>query len=178
MTSIHVDLDSVEWTPGSAYKGPDARYQGQEVFYRKVLSDRRQEGGGLAVLSKICPPPGKMIKTVAVARSEEHVFNLREPVCIILPTRTVSVSTGTSVVWKACPPDVTYQLATDQKLPPPAAETPHWSTGWRIPKSCPVFWMPLNRNTTCPEFVPGACGTVHVVAKEVIEALAPLSHHA
>jgi hypothetical protein len=42
-----------------------------------VLSDRRQEGGGLAVLSKICPPPGKMVKTVAVARSEEHVFNLR-----------------------------------------------------------------------------------------------------
>ena len=77
MTSIHVDLDSIEWTPGSAYKGPDALYQGQEVFYRKVLSDRRQEGGGLAVLSKICPPPGKMVKTVAVARSEEHVFNLR-----------------------------------------------------------------------------------------------------
>ena len=77
MTSIHVDLDSIEWTPGSAYKGPDALYQGHEVFYRKVLSDRRQKGGGLAVLSKICPPPGKMVKTVAVARSEEHVFNLR-----------------------------------------------------------------------------------------------------
>jgi hypothetical protein len=62
MTSIHVDLDSIEWTPGSAYKGPDALYQGQEVFYRKVLSDRRQEGGGLALLSKICPPPGKMVQ--------------------------------------------------------------------------------------------------------------------
>jgi hypothetical protein len=77
MTSIHMDLSSIEWTPGSAYKGPEALYRGQEVFYRKVLSDRRQEGGGLAVLSKICPPPGKMVKTVAVARSEEHVFNLR-----------------------------------------------------------------------------------------------------
>ena len=62
MTSIHVDLDSIEWTLSSAYKGPDALYQGQEVFYRKVLSDRRQEGGGLAVLSKICPPPGKWSK--------------------------------------------------------------------------------------------------------------------
>jgi hypothetical protein len=71
MTSIHVDLDSVEWTPGWTYKGPDALYQGQEVFYRKVLSDRR-----LAMLSKICPLPGKMVKTAAVARSEEHVFNL------------------------------------------------------------------------------------------------------
>ena len=29
------------------------------------------------MLSKICPTPGKMVKTVAVARSEEHVFNLR-----------------------------------------------------------------------------------------------------
>jgi hypothetical protein len=77
MASIYVDLDNIEWTPGSAYKGLDALYQGQEVFYRKVLSDRRQEGGGLAVLSKTCPPPGKMVKTVAVARSEEHVFNLR-----------------------------------------------------------------------------------------------------
>jgi hypothetical protein len=77
MASIHVDLDSIEWTPGSVYKGPHALYQGQEVFYRKVLSDRRHQGGGLAVLSKICPPPGKMVKTVAVARSEEHVFNLR-----------------------------------------------------------------------------------------------------
>jgi hypothetical protein len=76
MPSIHADLDSLEWTPGSAYKGPDALYQGQEVFYRKVLSDRRQEGGGLAVLARVCPPPGKMVKTVAVARSEEHVFNL------------------------------------------------------------------------------------------------------
>lgn len=76
MRSIHADLDDIEWTPGSAYKGASALYQGQEVFYRKVLSDRRQEGGGLAVLSKVCPPPGKMVKTVAVARSEEHVFNL------------------------------------------------------------------------------------------------------
>jgi hypothetical protein len=33
-----------------------AAQHGAEVFYRKVLSDRRQEGGGLAVLSKICPP--------------------------------------------------------------------------------------------------------------------------
>jgi hypothetical protein len=76
MPSIHVDLDSIEWMPGSAYKGPNALYRGEEVFYRKVLSDRRHDGGGLAVLSKVCPPPGKLVKTVAVARSEEHVFNL------------------------------------------------------------------------------------------------------
>jgi hypothetical protein len=76
MPSIHVDFDKLGWTPGSAYKGPNALHQGQEVFYRKVLSDRRADGGGLAVLSKICPPPGKLVKTIAIARSEEHVFNL------------------------------------------------------------------------------------------------------
>src|SRR5215831_6884758 len=77
MTSTHRNLDRMGWTPGSAYAGPGDLYQGHEVFYRKVLSDRRQESGGLAVLSKICPPPEKMVKTIAVARSEEHVFNLR-----------------------------------------------------------------------------------------------------
>ena len=45
MTSIHVDLDSVEWTPGLAYKRPDARYQGQEICCRKVLSDRARSRG-------------------------------------------------------------------------------------------------------------------------------------
>ena len=62
MTSIHADLDRIEWTPGSAYKGPNALCQGQEVFYRKVLSDRRQEGGGLAVLSKTCRRREKWLK--------------------------------------------------------------------------------------------------------------------
>src|SRR5207302_9555320 len=43
----------------------------------KILSDRRPEGGGLALLSKISPPPGKLVKIVAIARSDEHVFNLQ-----------------------------------------------------------------------------------------------------
>jgi hypothetical protein len=76
MTSIRVNIDDMEWTPGSAYKGSAAIYEGQEIFHRKVLSDRRQEGGGLALLSKISPPPGKLIKIVAVARSDEHVIDL------------------------------------------------------------------------------------------------------
>jgi hypothetical protein len=76
MTPINVDIDDLEWVPGSAYKGATALYENREVFFRKVLSDRRADGGGLAVLSKICPPPGKLVKTIAVARSEEHVFNL------------------------------------------------------------------------------------------------------
>ena len=76
MPSIKVDIDAMEWTPGSVYKGPEATYRGHEMFYRKILSDRRPEGGGLAVLSKVSPPLGKLIKIIAVARSDEHVITL------------------------------------------------------------------------------------------------------
>jgi|SRR5215469_1255070 len=76
MASIHVDIEELEWKPGSAKYGPAATYGGEEIIQSKVLSDRRAEGGGLALLSKISPPPGKFVKIVAVARSDEHVFNL------------------------------------------------------------------------------------------------------
>ena len=56
--------------------GPVAIYDGNEIIQSKILSDRRAEGGGLALLSRVSPPPGKLVKIVAVARSDEHVFNL------------------------------------------------------------------------------------------------------
>jgi hypothetical protein len=77
MVSLHVDIEKLEWTPGSAKYGQAAVYDGKEIIQSKILSDRRQEGGGLALLSKILPPPGKLVKIVAVARSDEHVFNLK-----------------------------------------------------------------------------------------------------
>lgn len=76
MVSIHVDIDNLEWTPGSAKYGAAAIHDGKEIIQSKILSDRRKEGGGLALLSKVSPPPGKLVKIVAVARSDEHVFNL------------------------------------------------------------------------------------------------------
>ena len=42
----------------------------------KVLSDRRAEGGGIAWLVRITPPEGKVIRIVAVALSDEHIFGL------------------------------------------------------------------------------------------------------
>jgi len=42
-----------------------------------VLSDRRREGGGIAWLVRFLPPPGKLIKIVATALSDEHVFSLQ-----------------------------------------------------------------------------------------------------
>ena len=43
----------------------------------KVLSDRRAEGGGIAWLVRFTPPPGKLIKIVATALSDEHIFPLQ-----------------------------------------------------------------------------------------------------
>jgi hypothetical protein len=76
MVSIHVDIDQLEWMPGSAKYGAVAVHDGKEIIESKILSDRRAEGGGLALLSRVSPPPGKLVKIVAVARSDEHVFNL------------------------------------------------------------------------------------------------------
>ena len=56
--------------------GDGAFYDGKPVLEVKTLSDRRAEGGGVAHLLRASPPPGKLIKIVAVARSDEHVFNL------------------------------------------------------------------------------------------------------
>jgi hypothetical protein len=77
MVSTHVDVEKLEWRPGSAKYGPVAIHEGKEIIQSAILSDRRQEGGGLALLSKVSPPPGKVVKIVSVARSDEHVFNLQ-----------------------------------------------------------------------------------------------------
>jgi hypothetical protein len=76
MASIHVDIDNAEWTSGEPFYGPAVVYDGNDIIQLKVLSDRRREGGGIAWLAKFSPPPGKLIKIVATALSDEHVFNL------------------------------------------------------------------------------------------------------
>jgi len=76
MASVRIDIENTEWRPGSAKYGSAALHEGKEIIQSKILSDRRQEGGGLALLSKVSPPPGKLVKIVAIARSDEHVFNL------------------------------------------------------------------------------------------------------
>ena len=52
MVSTHVDIEKAEWTPGTAFYGPAALYEGKEIVQLKILSDRRQEGGGIAWLTK------------------------------------------------------------------------------------------------------------------------------
>ena len=77
MASTHVDYNAMEWASAVPFFGPAAVWQDKEVVQLKVLSDRRKEGGGIAWLLKFSPPPGKLIKIVATAISDEHIFNLQ-----------------------------------------------------------------------------------------------------
>jgi hypothetical protein len=70
MSSIRIDSDQTPWSPGSPLFGAGSIHGGRELVQIKVLSDRRSEGGGVAYLFKFSPPPGKVIKIVAVARSD------------------------------------------------------------------------------------------------------------
>ena len=77
MASLHVDHTAMEWTSGAPFYGPTAVYEGRDIVQLKVLSDRRQEGGGITWLVRFTPPSGKLIKIVATALSDEHVFSLQ-----------------------------------------------------------------------------------------------------
>jgi hypothetical protein len=77
MASIHVDYTTMDWMSGVPFFGPAAVHDGTDVVQLKVLSDRRGEGGGIAWLVKFSPPPGKLIKIVATALSDEHIFSLQ-----------------------------------------------------------------------------------------------------
>lgn len=76
MASEHVDVATMEWTSAVPFYGPAAIHEGKDVVQLKVLSDRRRQGGGIAWLVKFSPPPGKLIKIVATALSDEHVYSL------------------------------------------------------------------------------------------------------
>jgi hypothetical protein len=76
MASMHIDIASVQWTSGVPFYGQDAMYEGKDLVQLKVLCDRRHEGGGISWIARFLPPPGKLIKIVAMALSDEHIFNL------------------------------------------------------------------------------------------------------
>lgn len=76
MGSVRVDFAAMEWAPAVEFYGPNAVYEGRDIVQLKVLSDRRGEGGGIAWLARFVPPEGKLIKIIAKALSDEHIFNL------------------------------------------------------------------------------------------------------
>jgi hypothetical protein len=77
MQSINLDTETMDWAPGTSLFGPGAVWQGCELVQIKTLSDRRAEGEGVAYILRFTPPDGKVIRIVAVARSDEHIFNLQ-----------------------------------------------------------------------------------------------------
>ena len=77
MASMHVDYTAMDWASAVPFYGPAAVYDGKDVVQLKVLSDRRRDGGGIAWLVKFSPPPNKLIKIVATALSDEHIFSLQ-----------------------------------------------------------------------------------------------------
>ena len=76
MQSISVDTEEMDWMPGASFYGPGAMHEGRDIVQLKVLSDRRAEGGGIAWLVRFTPPEGKVIRIVAIALSDEHIFGL------------------------------------------------------------------------------------------------------
>jgi hypothetical protein len=76
MSSIRVDVAETPWVSAFPFYGPNAVYEGRDIIRLKHLSDRRKDGGGIAWIARFTPPPGKMIKIIAVALSEEHSFVL------------------------------------------------------------------------------------------------------
>ena len=81
MKAIEVKKNDARWTPASGALGAGAIHEGRELAYRAVLSDRRAEGGGIAYLLKVTPPPGKLVRAIAVARSDENVYLLEGGYC-------------------------------------------------------------------------------------------------
>ncbi len=76
MASVHLDPTTIEWTSGVPFFGQGARHEGRDVIQLKILSDRRNDGGGISWLAKYSPPPGKLLRIIAVAESDEHAFIL------------------------------------------------------------------------------------------------------
>jgi hypothetical protein len=76
MASIHIDIVETEWTSGVPFYGPGCVHDGKDLVQLKVLCDRRDQGGGISWIARFLPPPGKLIKIVAMALSDEHIFGL------------------------------------------------------------------------------------------------------
>jgi hypothetical protein len=76
MQSLNLDVAALPWQPAEPFFGPGATYEGRRIVQLKVLSDRRAEGGGIVWLLRFSPPPGKVVKVIATARSDEHIFRL------------------------------------------------------------------------------------------------------
>jgi hypothetical protein len=76
-----IATNDVDWKPAVDVFGERVFRNGQVLVENKVLSDRRAEGAGVAYLVKFNPPESTLLKLVARARSDEHVYLLEGAYC-------------------------------------------------------------------------------------------------
>ncbi|MCL5673282.1 MAG: hypothetical protein M1407_01510 [Deltaproteobacteria bacterium] len=74
--AIFIRTPEINWTPASSIYGESVMYNNKEIVFIKQLINRLDKGKGVAYLIKFIPPEAKIIRTVAVARSDEHVYIL------------------------------------------------------------------------------------------------------
>ena len=79
--AVFIRTPDMDWTPASSIYGESVLYGDREIVFVKQLTNRIEKGKGVAYLIKFLPPEGKMIRTVAVARSDEHVYILEGGHC-------------------------------------------------------------------------------------------------
>ena len=79
--AVFIRTPDIDWTPASSIYGESVLHNGKEIVFVKQLTKRLENGKGVAYLIKFLPPEGKMIRTVAVARSDEHVYILEGGHC-------------------------------------------------------------------------------------------------
>jgi len=76
LSGIFQKTIEMPWVPASVLFGEKLLVDGEDVIFLKILSDRRDQGGGVSEITKFSPPPGKRIRIKAVAESDEHVYIL------------------------------------------------------------------------------------------------------
>ncbi len=79
--AISIRTPEASWTLASSIYGESVMYNGKDIVFVKQLTNRLEKGKGVSYLIKFIPPEGKMIRTVAVARSDEHVYILEGGHC-------------------------------------------------------------------------------------------------
>lgn len=76
VSAIIQKTSDLPWIPASEKGGKELQIGGKDVVFRKILSDRRSEGEGIAWIVRFVPPTGKKLQILAEALSDEHVFIL------------------------------------------------------------------------------------------------------
>ena len=139
MGTTRIAPASIPWSGATELYGPAAIHLGKPIFEVKLLSDRRAEGGGIAYLLKTTPPPGKLVKIVAVARSDEHIFNFTGGACT-KSGRRLGASGGYALNSKGQPHSAFIGEETVSLVVYAGAPDEIKSIESRTPQGAPLIW--------------------------------------